>query len=546
MICKFNPLPLLGRLRRDRGGATFVIAALAATMVVGFGAITVDLGNAYRVKRLLQSSTDAAALAGAMSLYQGNTASTAETTAGTWSAGANDYNVISGVSTTPNSTTVSCTGPTGTSCTATTSSPNGIKVTETAAVPTFFGQILGIDTINVSVTSYAIGNTSSSTCSGCGGLSQEADVLVLVDTTESMKDCAGTSSSGSCTGQTDSADTSCNGLTNVQCAILGVRTMLSDLTAPVSGNGGATVGLMTFPGLQTAAEAAKEYCSGGSPSSGNIAQYDDGYTNSGGSAAAASPYYATTAPTGTNHADGPFYLIYPAGSSLTSGGGFDSSYQTSTGALNTSDDLVIAAAGNTSSCAGLTAYGGAGTSLGIAIQEATSILQNDSRTGAAKYLVILSDGDANTNASMPAGFSITDPVSHDTYTAGHDECHQAIAASRIAQADGITVVTLGYGEETTNANSSSNAGCNSDTGAANLISPCTTMTDMASVGNGTSTSPQFFYSDEANAGYSCPSGYNPNFTTVNAMFESIANAILGGTGTSTGTQGGLPHLIPAS
>jgi hypothetical protein len=57
------------------------------------------------------------------------------------------------------------------------------------------------------------------------------------------------------------------------------------------------------------------------------------------------------------------------------------------------------------------------------------------------------------------------------------------------------VVILGYGEETTNANQNP-AGCNTDTGSY-LISPCTVMMGMASAGNGTSTSPQFFYSDAA-------------------------------------------------
>jgi Flp pilus assembly protein TadG len=531
MIRNLKPLLLLRRLRRDQGGATFVVAALATMMIVGFGAITVDLGNAYRVRRQLQSSSDAAALAGAMSLYQGNTYTTAESTAKTWSAGSGDKNVITGVSTTPTATTVSCTGPTGASCSSNTSSPNGMMVTQAATVPTYFGRLLGIDNVAVSTSSYAIGNTSSSTCSGCGGLSEQADVMVLIDTTQSMADCAGTSSSGSCTGKTDASDTACDGLTNVGCAILGVRSLLTDLTAPSNGSGGATVGLMTFPGLKSAADAAEEYCSGGTPSSSNIAAYD---------ATTTSPYYSTTS------GSGPYYLIYPTYSSLSAGGGFDGSYKGSSGSLKTTDDLVLAAAGNTSSCAGLTAYGGAGTSLAIAMQEATAILKNDSRTGSSKYLVILSDGDANTSAAMPSSFSITDPVTNDKYTAGNDECHQAIAASRIAQADGITVVTLGYGEETTNANGSP-AGCDSDTGSTDLITPCTTMTDMASIGTGSSTSPQFFYSDATGSGTNaCPSGANPSFTSVNAMFESLANVIIGGSGATAGSQGGLPHLIPAS
>ena len=532
--------PLFRRIRRDQRGATFIFAAVATMMLVGFGALTVDLGNAYRVRRQLQNAADAAALAGAVTLYNGGAADTAESTAGTWSASSGGKNVITGVSVSTTATTVSCTGATGSTCTANSSGPNGIKVTETGAVPTFFGRLLGVDSIPISATSYAIGNTSSGTCSTCGGLSQEADVIVVLDGTESMGSAANSTS-----------DPACANKTNEQCAVLGVQAMLTDLTAPSSGVGGATVGLMTFPGLQTAAEAAYEYCSGGTPSSSNIAQYN---------ASNSAPFY-----------NAPYYLIYPTYSSLTTNGGFDGSFKSSSGSLNTSDNLVIAAYGNSGSCNGLTAYGGAGTSLAIAMQEGTALLQNDGRKGAEKYLVILSDGDANSNASMPSNYSITDPTTNITYTAGNDECHQAIAASRIAQAAGITVVALGFGEETTNADSGSgdgggsgggrgggrgggsgsgggsSAGCNTDTGTANLISPCTTMMTMASVGSGTSASPQFFYSDAASSGSNaCPSPANPTFTSVNQIFKSLANVIIGGNGTGTGSAGGLPHLIPAT
>lgn len=508
----------LRSLLRDRSGTTAVIAAIATSAILGFGAVAVDLGNGYMVERKLQDSADAAALAGATSLSTGSNASSAQSVASAWSAASGGKNVIANVSVTTNATPMSCTGGTGKTCTSSSSSPNAMMVTETASVPTYFASVFGINNLTVSATSYAIATTSNCTSNCSGGVAQEADVMIIVDTTESMQNAASSTS-----------DPACAGYTNVQCAMLGVQALLKDLVPPVNGVGGATVGLMTFPGLKTAADAAMEYCSGGSPSSSNVAQYN---------ASTSAPYY-----------NAPYYLVYPPYSSLTAGGGFDATYATSQGHLNTTNDLYIAAYGN-GSCKGLSAYGGAGTFYAIAIQEAQTLLTTYGRSGAKKYIVFMSDGDANNNDSnMPKNYSISNSsvgTFTDTSNSGNfNECHQGIAASYNAQAAGITMIVLGYGEEAGNANSSSNASCVTDTGTY-LISACTTMKDMATIGTGTATAPQFFYSDAASSGSNaCPSPANPTFASVNTIFEAIANTITGGAGNTT-NLGTLPHLIPAS
>jgi Flp pilus assembly protein TadG len=517
---------LLRRLGRDQRGAVFVIAAAATVMIIGFGAVLVDLGNGYLVQRKLQNAADAAALAGATTLYNGGSSSSAVTAATSWSASSGDKNALSNVTVNTQVTPMTCTGGTGKTCTATPSgsNPNAVMVSETGSVSTFFGGLLGFPTLGASATSYAIGLTDDCT-SNCSGLVNTADVMIIVDTTQSMQDLA-----------VSASDPACAGLTNVQCAMVGVQQLLTSLTPPSNGVGGATVGLMTFPGLKTAAEAAMEYCSGGTPSSGNIAQYN-------------------ATPTTADYYNAPYYLIYPTYASLTAGGGLDGNYATSQGKLNTSDPLVIAAYGS-KTCNGLTAFGGAGTFYAIAIQEATNILTTYGRSGAAKYIVFLSDGDANnSDSNMPKGYSISNSsvgTFTDTSSSGNfNECHQGIAASLNAQAAGITVIIMGYGEETTNASSASPA-CQTDTGTY-LISPCTTMEAMASPGNGSggyplpaSPSPQFFYSDANSTGANaCPSPANPTFTSVNDIFQAIGNVVAGGKGTTTNV-GTLPHLIPAS
>lgn len=54
---------LSGRMREDERGATAVVVALLMVALLGFAAISVDIGANYAVKRQLQNSADAAALA---------------------------------------------------------------------------------------------------------------------------------------------------------------------------------------------------------------------------------------------------------------------------------------------------------------------------------------------------------------------------------------------------------------------------------------------------------------------------------------------------
>src|SRR3546814_1031102 len=54
-------------LWRDRSGAFAPISALVLTVIIGFGALTIDMGYNYVMRNRLQVTADAAALAGARS-----------------------------------------------------------------------------------------------------------------------------------------------------------------------------------------------------------------------------------------------------------------------------------------------------------------------------------------------------------------------------------------------------------------------------------------------------------------------------------------------
>jgi Flp pilus assembly protein TadG len=448
---KHDVKSFLGRLRGDRRGAVFVYAAASALALLGFGAIVVDVSYIFHAKRVLQASTDAAALAGATTLSTG-TPTTAVAAANTYSAASGDKNANANLTITATPQTVNCTGHTGTTCTATTTNPNGIKVSETATVPTYFARALGINSVSLSTSAYALQS---------GGQAIKEDIMIILDTTASM----------------NSADASCSGATRENCALAGFRTLLAGFSPPTQ-----EVGLMVFPGLDTAASAAAEYdCSSSTPTSSNIAMYN----------ASANP--PTTTP--------PVYLVVPLSSDYNTGG-----------TLNTSSNLVKAARGGATGCtAGLSAIGGAGTFYADAITAAQNYLTANGRTGVNKMIILLSDGDASASAT-----------SQISTAKGTNECHEGITAAASAKTAGTTVITIAYGAP-------GSGSCSKDTSPS--ITACQTMLDMATVGTGTSTQPQWFFSDTGSA---CTGAYSAS--NLNSIFTSVGSMI---------SSGGA-RLIPSS
>ena len=309
--------------------------------------------------------------------------------------------------------------------------------------------MLGVDSVAVSTAAYALQS---------GGQALATDIMIILDTTGSM----------------NTSDSACSA-TRLNCAFNGLRTLLAGFTPPTQ-----QVGLMIFPGLDTAAHAAQEYdCSSSTPSSSAIAKYN---------ASASAP---TTTP--------PNYLIVPLSSDYKSGS-----------SLNTSSNLVRAARGGGSGCsAGVTAYGGVGTYYADVFTAAQNYLTANARAGATKMIILLGDGDAGASSSNMAASKVS------------NQCHQAITAAAAAQSAGITVVTIGYGAP-------GSGSCSTDSPS---ITACNTLKSMATVGSGTSSSPQWFYKDSAS---SCTGG-NPA-TTLNAIFTSIGSSV---------TSGGA-RLIPSS
>lgn len=66
VACK--PLNMLGQLLRNHKGGVLVISALVTPIMLGFGALAIDVGNLYMHKTQLVSAVDATALAAAQEL----------------------------------------------------------------------------------------------------------------------------------------------------------------------------------------------------------------------------------------------------------------------------------------------------------------------------------------------------------------------------------------------------------------------------------------------------------------------------------------------
>ncbi len=203
------------RLRGERG-QTIVLTVVALMGLLGFVGMAVDVGYAYYGQRELQSTADAAALAGASQLPD----STAATTAAALYGGANGgRNYHANVSQITESTSTRCV----------TSFPgckpdNAVVVSENAQVNTFFLRLFGLHDIALHVKSTA--------CGPCGG--RPTDVMLVLDRTGSM-----------CTDFNGNADPACTKLTNARS---GMETLIGSLDPTID-----TVGLAVLPPVPSTA-----------------------------------------------------------------------------------------------------------------------------------------------------------------------------------------------------------------------------------------------------------------------------------------------------
>jgi len=461
------------RASRGENGQVLFIFAVSMVGFLVMLACAIDLGFAYHAYGELQSSTNAAATAGALDLPN----TTAAATALAYSGVAGDKNAkadlpgVTMVAGYPQTKCLTFMTDQGLTC-DNTADANAIEVVQQVTIPTFFAKAIGIKSITLQASALAAMK---------GGTPTPANVMVILDSTASMGD-----------SDSDAACKTATGIrspTKLDCAKWATRVLLQNFAPCAAGlsscgtvtsgnvnNAVDEVGLLTFPGLTSSSYASKDYQSCGS---GLKSTY-------------ISPY-------GTPTSFPPYFTIVP----------LSSDYRTSdSSGLNGGASNLVQAVdwqdgnGCSSSQYGVQDPGGEGTYYAGVVTQAQSDLSaiTGTRAGYQNAIILLSDGAATATSSQ---FKSGTASSY-----SKNECHQAITAAQAAAATansaGLTtwVYSIAFGALTSNS-------CTTDSPA---ISGCTTMTDIASDASK-------FYSDNANG---CASAAHPNITSLGQIFQTIS------------------------
>ena len=485
---------LYRRLFHEQQGQVLYLVAALLVCLLGMAALSIDIGFALHGQRELQASADAAASAGALALSLDNeSAAAAQTVASQYSGVTGSYNAIKDLYNVTMATDSSSNKPypeaqcltylqnLGLSC-MDTANANAVAVRETANSPTFFGKLFGIPQIKL---------TASSLAAMKGGTPAPANIVVVMDTTNSM---------GSADNSTNCSIPGIGNPTREDCSKAGVRTFLGELAPCAAGLpscGGVTngnvqnavdeVALLTFPGLtRTSLDPADYGC-----------QTQQLTTQNG-----------SIAPYNVPGVTPPYYTIVPA----------SSDYRTSdTSGLNgSSSDLVKAVDwqdGNncTSSKYGLEDNGGVSTYYAGVITEAQSDLSNitGGRASLQSAIIVLGDGDSN-NATFTSAALKANP------NINKNECQQAVAVAQTAASTENAanlktwVYSVAYGALTSNSCQTDNPPTVKTASPYNTA--CKTMAAIASDANK-------FYSDDVNG---CVSSAHPSIKSLTAIFQNVA------------------------
>ena len=407
-----------------------VLVACMMVAMLGMAGFTVDTGRALYTYRQLQAATDAAALAGAYELPLSDSAAVATQ----YSAVSGDLNArtslpgVTMVSGYPKILCLNTLKNVGMAC-ASPANGNAIQVKEQITLPLIFLKLVGKSSLTIE---------AEATASMTGATRSPYNVAIIVDGTPSM----------------NTTDSNC-GATRFTCALTGVQVLLQNLspcsanlaTCGAITNGNAAnpvdeVALYSFPGLSSSSQAVYDYdCNSSSKPTGS----------------------AYTEPNSL-----PAYQVV----------NFSSDYKTSNSAtsLNPASNLVKAV-GGASGCPGMGATISYNTYFAGVIYAAAQDLyyEQQARPGSQNVIILLGDGDANAPQSNMPNASTTSGV----YASTKKECQQAITNAQTAyNTYGMRFYAISYGAAAT--------GCSTDSGA---LTPCQTMTGMASARNTSTPTP---------------------------------------------------------
>lgn len=374
----------LRRMFQEQNGQALVWVTMGLTGFLGVAGLSIDVGRAYVAYDQLQAATNAAALAAAGATYNtsGVTVSSQAHLYGSESGEKNSFRWLQSVVTTPTPVCLNVLMPSGTRC-GTGSVNNAVKVVQTASVSTLFLKLFGVNSFPLKTTALA----------AMEGVAEQWNVAIVIDSTGSMA----------------TADTNCGGVSEFQCALSGVQSMLAlvnpcspGYTSCATANSNLRVGLFTFPNISTDTVVDDINCNGvpgsqGRPTAEPYTLPIPGkplLTQSDGTVYMS--YTQTASPYTTWKAT---YQITPFVSD------FYDPNNTSSGGLNTSSNLVKAVGySNTPGCLTYSqgilnsGFGNTYFASSIYAAQAALVAAQTAHPGSKNALVFLSDGQAN--ASM--------------------------------------------------------------------------------------------------------------------------------------------------
>jgi Flp pilus assembly protein TadG len=542
---------ILDRLRgfwRDTRAASAVTIALLAPVLIGSAGFVIDIGHVALVQQQLQAATDSAALAGGYQIPSNHAISTATTYATT--------NAPSGITPTMASgfPKLKCFTTTGVTCAGTelAGGANAIQVSETASVPLWFGQLAGLTAFSI---------TATSTAGARGGVGEALNVMIVLDTTASM---------------TSSTDNNCGlgaSSTREQCALQGVKTLLTNLNPNLD-----YVGIMAFPGVQSSTIASQDYTCGQSVGSSNTQTYSNapvyqivGLSNDFKSSSTATTLNASSHLALAVGAGGCSSGVSAPGGQATYYAGAINAAQTALTALSSTQNpaaqnvivfLSDGGANSTKTQISFSAYIGTCTvSHGVTTCSASNTLHVTTCTGCSTSTTTsqqgpLAVGDVITGTGIPAGTTITalgtGTGGTGTYTISSsqkvgtnsssvsmtgaasltmngynfsqntNQCQQAIAAAHAAAAAGTWVYSIAYGSSTATGGSSD---CTTDTSAIisgmSGLSSCTAMQYIANSPSVYPDTSRFFSNN--NNGADCPN--SNTIENLNTLFSTLSTSL---------------------
>ncbi|MGC2615107.1 MAG: pilus assembly protein TadG-related protein [Terracidiphilus sp.] len=459
----------LTRIIERQEGQVLPWFALLLILFGGFTAIVVDVGRGIIAYHMLQASCDSAAMAGVQLMSDTTQTSTAIINQATlFSSVPGKYNASNSFlpkaamqTGYPKVYCSSMGSNAGVPCVAAGGTANAVTVAQTVTVPTFFGGIIGIPSITLKAASSAL---------MAGAAAQKYNIAIVLDTTASMT----SPDPGGCTGYGSSP-------TKMQCALLGVQTLLKALQPCTSTSTGTNctgfdgVSIFTYPNIPANKASQDTTCNGSAPT-------PVPYTAPAVGGTWTNPVSTSSTPT---------YQVTIGGTSGygTNGYGSDwSSNNQTVGANGTynNNSLLAIVAGAATGCKGMQAKGGEGTYLASAIYAAGSSLAAQALAvpNSKNAMIIMSDGDATSKSSQfDPSVNLT---STGLYPSAKDECHQSITAANWVSNNvpDTTVFTVAY-------NAGTSGTCSTDSPA---ITACSELQQMATV-------PSDFYADTSS---SCP------------------------------------------